>query len=208
MKKRERFLKISIYIFLILVITSCGTSNPVNDFFGIKMHPLDEQSFEIVGYSVKDGISYKNSIMMEPKLSAWAEVSINDVKIIIENKTDKEIPLNYNVDDYVIVTDEKEYRLEKGDRIKYTSRRKIKPNSKLELSLGLPTNLMQSLTASNNYTDTDRMFNSVVRDYNKAGTKLDIAKENIKYILIKFGHSATIVLKAVPEKRSLSSSLN
>jgi len=190
-KNNYKFLLFGLVI--ILLFTSCGASNPVNDFFGIKMHPLDEESFKIVGYSVKDGISYKNSIMMDPNLSAWAEITVNDVKLIVQNKTNKDIPLNFNVDEYIIITNEKEYILEKGDRIKYDSKRKIKSNSSFEITLGLPVDYWKTSGGS---VSTSYML----KEYSKVGTNLNVVKKNIKYILIKFGHSATIVLKAVPEK--------
>jgi len=201
MINKKNILRLFFFSITLLIFNSCVPSNPVNDFFGIEMHPLDEKSFEIVNYTVDDGINYKSSIMMNPNLFAWAEVGLNDVKVIIQNKTDKAIPLNYNIDEYVIVTDEQSYYLSKGERAKYSSKRKIKPNSKFEIALVMPENYLQTIAATNNYTDQTKMFKNFIRDYSKAGAKLNIVKENIKYILIKFGHSATIVLKAVPENK-------
>ncbi len=201
---KKNVIRLFFFSITLLIFTSCVPSNPVNDFFGIEMHPLDEQGFEIVNYTIEEGINYKSSIMMNPNLFAWAEISLNEVKIIIQNKTEKAIPLNYNIDEYVIVTDEKSYYLSKGERSKYTSKRKIKPNSTFEIGLLMPENYLQTIAATNNYTDQSKMFKNFIRDYSKAGTKLNIVKENIKYILIKFGHSATIVLKAVPENKKLT----
>lgn len=196
-KKNVNFLLYFSTIHLLLI--SCASS-PVNDFFGIKMYPLDEQNFQIVDYSAEKGISYKSSPKMNPNLFAWAEIEINTIKVIVQNNTKEKIPLNYNVDEFVLVTNEKSFYLEKGNRIKYTDRSEIKPNSSFEISLELPADYWKTLGGQNNYVDETQLTKDILKGYSKSGTKFNVGKENIKYILIKFGHSATLVLKAVATK--------
>jgi hypothetical protein len=198
--KKVLFIKTSILLGIVIPFYSCSSTNAIDDFFGIKMYPLDEASFKIVSYSPEKGVSYLSNRKMDNRISAWAEVDVNTVKVKVLNNSDNEIPLNYNIDEYVLVTDENSYYLEKGDRQKYFEEAKIKPNSSFEITLDLPADYWKNSGTSVNYTDQAKLTKDILKDYSKTGTKLNVVKDNIKYILIKFGHNTTIILKAVPEK--------
>ena len=77
--------KLTIYFtFSLLSISlfiSCVPLNPVNDFFGIHMNIGEEEDFQIISYNEVDGIKYQNSINMDPKINAWAEISNDEATI-------------------------------------------------------------------------------------------------------------------------------
>ena len=190
-----------IYPFLFIsLLVSCSAANPIDDFFGIKMYPLDENYFKIVSYSPEKGVSYTSNRRMDNKISAWAEVDVNTIKIKIINNSENEIPLNYNLDEYVLVTNEDSYYLEKGDPQKYFEKTKIKPNSSFEITLTLPADYWKTAGGFGSYSDQSKLTKDILKGYSKTGTKLNVNKDNIKYILIKFGHNTTILLKNVPKK--------
>lgn len=182
------------------LLLSCSAANPIDDFFGIKMYPLDENSFKIISYSPEKGVSYTSNRRMDNRISAWAEVDVNTIRIKVVNNTETEIPLNYNLDEYVLVTDEDSYYLGKGDRQKYFEKSKIKPNASFEITLELPADYWKTAGGFGSYTDRTKLTKDILKGYSKTGTKLNVVKEKIKYILIKFGHNTTILLKSVPEK--------
>ncbi len=202
-KSNTNIYSIMFLIFLLFLFNACAATNAIDDFFGIKMHPLDEPSFKIVSYTPEKGVSYLSNRKMDNRISAWAEVSVNTIKIKIINNSKNEIPLNYNIDEYVLVTNEDSYYLEKGDRQKYFEKSQIEPNSSFEITLELPADYWKTMSSSVNYTNQTKLTKDILKGYAKTGTKLNVVKENIKYILIKFGHTATIVLKPIPKKTKI-----
>ncbi len=196
-----KILIMKIYPFLFIsLLVSCSAANPIDDFFGIKMYPLDENYFKIVSYSPEKGVSYTSNSRMDNRISAWAKVGVNTIKIKIVNNSENEIPLNYNLDEYVLVTDEDSYYLGKGDRQKYFERSRIKPKSSFEISLELPSEYWKTAGGFGSYSNQTKLTKDILKSYSKVGTKLNVNKDNIKYILIKFGHNTTILLKSVPKK--------
>lgn len=195
----KKILLKNLIILISLVLVSCASTNPINDFFGIQMNPEEEQNFQIVKYNETDGVTYQSSRDMDPSISAWAEIGVEDVRIKIVNTSKQSIPMNYNVDQFIIITNEKQYVLEKGKRDKYFSHTSIEPNSDVELFLKLPndyvTNFNQQFEVSNGTELTKR----VIQDYSKLGNQENVNKENIRYILIKLGRRV-LLLKRVPKK--------
>ncbi len=198
--RESKLYSILFLVFSVFILYSCASTNAIDDFFGIKMHPLDEPSFKIISYTPEKGVSYLSNRKMDNRISAWAEVNVNTIKVKVVNNSDSKIPLNYNVDEYVLLTDENSFYLEKGDRQKYFDKSQIEPNSSFEITLELPADYWKTMGSSVNYTDQAKLTKDILKGYAKTGTKLNVVKENIKYILIKFGHTATIVLKPIPEK--------
>ncbi|MBK7106455.1 MAG: hypothetical protein IPH62_14335 [Ignavibacteriae bacterium] len=194
----KNFFKIFYSLILLTnFFSGCGSLNPINDFFGIHMNIDEEQNFKIVKYNEIDGISYQNSISMDPKINAWSEITSNEIVLKIINNSNQEIPLNYTVDQFILITNEKEYNLGKGERADYISKSIIPVNSSQTFILELPinyTNISQNLS---NKSETE-LTKEILRDYSKTGNKLNVDKENIKYIIARIG-SSTILLKKVPQ---------
>lgn len=191
---------IMLYLVIIAIglsFTSCGSTNLINDFFGIQMNPLQEKYFKIISYNEFDGVKYQSTAKMEPSVNAWAELSVDEVRIKIVNTTPRSIPLNYNLDQYIIITDEKEYVLEKGDRFSYFAKKEIEPNSNIELRLKLPNDYVLDAQERIRYNDATDLTKHMLQEYSKMGKNLNVQKDNIKYIIIKLS-DRTIVLKKVP----------
>ncbi len=187
--------------FLVLFISglfwNCSSTNPINDFFGIQMNLPEENHFKIISYNEFDGVKYQSTAKMEPAVNAWAEVSVDDIRIKVVNTSPRKIPLNYNLDQFVIITDEKEYILEKGSRIEYFSKASIEPNSEVEFILKLPNDYISDATNRFEFKSGSKLTYDMLRDFSKFGNAVDVNKENIKYIVIKLS-DRTLVLKKVP----------
>ena len=145
-----------------------------------------------------NGITYKNSLNMNPNINAWAEIRIDDIRIKIVNNSETEIPLNYITDEYVIITNDQDFILDKGDRLKYSQHKSIKANSSVELFLNLPQNFNMDFTYKYNQNITKHML----QDFDKLGYRKNIFKDNTKYILIKLG-DRKILLKTIPKENTI-----
>lgn len=193
--KITKYFMIILSCSICLLFEACGPLNPVNDFFGIQMNPDEETNFQIVSYSDVDGISYKNSVSMNPKINAWAEISTKEIVLKIINNSDEEIPLNYTADQFILITKDSEYYLGKGDRHNYFAIGRIAPKTSQMFNLDLPLeygNISRSGSGNVN-------ARSVIRNYAKEEGNLGVNKEAIKYIIAKFG-KISIVLKRIPAK--------
>jgi hypothetical protein len=197
MNRIKRILKIGIISYLL--ISACSPLNPVNDFFGIRMNVDEEKNFKIVSYNDIDGITYQNSVNMDPKINAWAEISPNEVTIKVVNNSDVPIPLNYTSDQFILITNEKEYDLLKGEREEYLKKISIEPNASQTFILELPIDY--SSVAQNPTSESAELLNRrVIRDFTKTGKKLNVTKDNIKFVVVKLG-DISILLKPVPENK-------
>lgn len=197
--KTYDLIKKSVYIAAIsLIVISCGPLNPVNDFFGIQMNPSDEANFVIINYTDIDGISYKNSINMNPKINAWAEFSSNEITLKVSNNSSNDIPLNYTSDQFILITDNGQFMLSKGERAEYFKKGMISSNASEVFQLELPLDHSNISKISGTYVDQTKTAKEVLRNYSKTEGRLNILKDNVKYFVVKFGEIA-IVLKRVPE---------
>ena len=194
---KKIFIK-SLIVFSALFFVSCASTNPINDFFGIQMNPDEEQNFKIVKYSEKNGVTYQSSRDMDASISAWAEIGAEDVRIKIVNNSKQSIPMNYNLDQYIIITNAKQYVLEKGKREKYFSHTSIEPNSDVELILKLPNDYVTNFNQQFEVSDGTELTKRVIQDYSKVGNQENVNKENIRYILIKLNRRV-LLLKKVPK---------
>ena len=187
--------KLTFLFILITLLNSCSPLNPVNDFFGIHMNPTDEANFEIVKYNDVDGISYKNSINMDPNINAWAEISENEITVKVVNNSNVEIPLNYIADQFIIITDEKEYILGKGERAEYFKKGMISPKASEIFKLELPLDHNNIARSGSGNVST----RTVLRNYSNTEGKLNVGFDDIKYFIVKLG-KISILLKQVPKK--------
>lgn len=181
-----------------LMLIACGPLNPVNDFFGIQMNPSDEANFVIVNYTDIDGISYKNSINMNPKINAWAEFSSNEITLKVTNNSSNDIPLNYTSDQFILITDDGQFMLSKGERAEYFKKGMISANTSASFQLELPMDHSNISNIGGTYVDQTKTTKEVLRNYSRTEGRINILKDNIKYFVVKFGDIA-IVLKRVPE---------
>ncbi|MCB9207554.1 MAG: hypothetical protein H6611_09665 [Ignavibacteriales bacterium] len=187
MRKSTKYFTFS--LLTISFFISCVPLNPVNDFFGIHMNIGEEEDFQIVSYNEVDGIEYQNSINMDPKINAWAEISNDEVIIKIVNNSTRDLQLSYTTDQFILITNEKEYYLGKGDRENYFKNNLIGANSTQTLNLELPIDYSNIAYQSS--------IRRLLRDYKKTDNKFNVDKENIVFIVVKIG-STTILLKRVP----------
>lgn len=184
--------------FISFIINSCGPLNPVNDFFGIQMNPSDEANFIIVDYTDIDGITYKSSINMNPKINAWAEFSANEITLKVTNNSASDIPLNYTADQFILITKDDQYMLGKGERAEYFKKGMISPNASATFILELPLEHSSLSKESGTYMDQTKTTRDVMRNFSKTEGWLNVVKDKVKYFIVKFGDIA-IVLKRVPE---------
>lgn len=191
--------KITFLFTLVVLLNACGPLNPINDFFGIQMNPTDEANFLIVKYTDVDGISYKNSVNMNPNINAWAEITANEITVKIVNNSEMEIPLNYTADQFIVITDEKEYILGKGERAEYFKKGMISPMASEIFNLELPTDFSNIAHSGGNYSDQRLTTKNVIRNFSKTEGKINIVLEDISYFIVKLG-KISIVLKQVPKK--------
>ncbi len=197
MKKIKIYFSISILTYLIL--SACAPLNPINDFFGIRMNINEEKNFKIVNYNDIDGITYQNSVDMDPKINAWAEISPNEITVKVVNNSENTIPINYTSDQFIIITNEKQYNLLKGEREEYIKKISIPPNSAQTFILELPID-NSGIARVPSSQDSENLTRDVIRNYSKDGTKLNVNKDNIKFIIVKLG-DISILLKPVPESK-------
>ncbi len=198
--KKISALKNILYSFLSLIfLSACGPLNPINDFFGIQMNPDEEANFMIVDYSDIDGITYNNSITMNPKINAWAEFGSNEITLKVVNESGNPISLNYTADQFILVTAEKEYFLGKGERENYFKKGMIANNSSENFILEYPTSIDNISKSGGNYADQRLVTKDVIRNYSKTEGRLAVVKDDIIYFIVKLGN-VSIVLKNVPKK--------
>lgn len=199
MKKKSAFRTI-LYSFLpLMFLSACGPLNPINDFFGIQMNPDEEANFIIVDYSDIDGITYNNSINMNPKINAWAEFGGNEITLKVVNNSGEPISLNYTADQFILVTPEKEYFLGKGERENYFKKGVFADNSSENFILEYPTSINNISKSGGNYADQRLLTKDVLRNYSKTEGRLAVVKDDITYFIVKLGN-ISIVLKKVPKK--------
>lgn len=187
------------YFLLLLFLSGCGPLNPINDFFGIQMNPDEEAKFIIVNYSDIDGITYNNSITMNPKINAWAEFGNNEIILKVVNESDKPIPLNYTADQFILITPNQEYFLGKGEREEYFKKGMISNNSSENFIFEYPTSNDNISKAGGNYSDQRLVTKDVIRKFSKTEGRLGVVSDDIKYFIVKIG-DISIVLKKVPKK--------
>jgi len=168
----------------------------IDDFFGIKM-PLEElEYFKIVAYTESSGISYQSSPNMNPNILAWAGLEGDELRIKLINNTDSAIPLNYDSDQFVIVTKgDKEFICTKGSIITYNNLLEISPFGSVELLLDVPQNYWATV-GMKNYQSSNENY---VQDIWKGQNTLVFDKADIKYIRINLGFTTNILLKLVPK---------
>lgn len=189
-----KLLKIITFLFtLVVLLNACGPLNPINDFFGIQMNPTDEANFVIVKYTDVDGISYKNSINMNPNINAWAEITSDEITVKVVNNSNVEIPLNYTADQFIIITDEKEYVLGKGERAEYFKKGAISPKASEIFNIELPLDHNNIARSGSGNVST----RTVLRNYSNTESKLNVSLDDIEYFIVKLG-KISIVLKKVP----------
>lgn len=186
---------ISIQVILNILFFGCTSFEPVNDFFGIQMNPLEEASFKIISYDNNEGVKYTSSPNMDFNINAWAEIGVQDITFKILNKSSRDIPLSYFNDNFIVITDEKEYHLDKGNRRDYFFGDKISPDSEVEITLKLPSDFEQDFVKRGDA----KLNKDIMGDFSKNWSLQSIVKENIKYIIIKLS-DVVILLKNVPEK--------
>ena len=187
--------KLIIFTLISIVLYSCGTTSPVNDFFGIQMKPEEENNFNIVSYDELEGIKYQSSPSMDSDVLAWAEIDPESIVIKIVNNSPREIPLNYFADSFILITDQKEYLLNKGKQQNYFNSYKILPGTNDEQSFKLPSDFAQDFVKREGAI----LNKDIMGDFSKNWSQHSILKDNLKYILIKLT-DVILVLKRVPEK--------
>ena len=188
--------KTLIFILISIFLDSCGTTTPVNDFFGIQMKPEEENNFKIVSYDEIDGIKYQSSPTMDNDVLAWAEINPESIVIKIVNNSPRAIPLNYFSDNFILITDQKEYILNKGKQQNYFSDYKLLPGTDDEQSFKLPSDFAQDFVKRGGAI----LNKDIMGDFSKNWSQHSILKDNLKYILIKLT-DVILVLKRVPEKK-------
>lgn len=186
--------KLSVIILFPFIFCGCGSINPINDFFGIQMNPLEEDSFKIVSYSEIEGVTYKSSPSMKGKIIGWAEIGVEEIMFKIVNNSEKSIPLDYFSDRFVLITDQDNFIMDNGNRMDYFTSKQIEPNSSSEISLKIPSNFVQDFIKRGEAI----MKKDIMGDFSKNWSQNFILKENLKYILFKLG-DVVLLLKKVPE---------
>ncbi|MDX1701048.1 MAG: hypothetical protein R3250_10540 [Melioribacteraceae bacterium] len=195
----SKFMFIGLYIrhsviacFSFLLI-SCGSSVPINDFFGIMMNPEEEGNFRIFSYNEVEGIKYQSSQTMDPDINAWAEIIVDKIQIKLVNNSKRPIKLDFFSDKYVIITDERKYNIHKGNRSDYFFGNKLSPGSSAEITFEFPADFSEDFIKRNRAV----MSKDIMADYSKNWSDPAIFKDNIKYIVIRLS-DAILLLKKVP----------
>ena len=176
------------------MLNSCGTLDPVNDYFGIKMNPDEEENFRIVSYNEEQGIKYQSSLSMDSDINAWAELGVEAITFKVVNNSEQDLPLDYHNDKFIIITNENEFEMYKGPRIDYFYGTKISPGSNAEITLKMPSEFAQDFEKRKGAL----LQKDIMGDISKNWSQNKIIKDNIVYIIIKLSDSV-IVLKQVPE---------
>ena len=198
--EREFYMKQLIKIFSILVFllsfAGCSSSSAINDFFGIKMPPNEADYFKIVGYTESSGISYQSSPNMNPNIFAWAGLEGEVLRVKLANNSDSPVVLNYDSDQFIIVTkDNQEFICIKGNIISYSNLSPIVEQSSVELLLELPQNYWSSVGMRNTQSSNENYTHDIWKGQNT----LVIDIKDIKHIKINLGFTTNILLKPVPK---------
>lgn len=192
----KRFIKPLLLVVLVFLMVKCSSTTAINDFFGIQM-PLNElQYFKIVAYTESSGISYQSTPNMNPNILAWAGLEGGILRIKLVNNSDEPILLNYNSDQFIIVTKSNmEFICLNGDIISYNNLSPIKPLDSVELLLELPQDYWTTV-GMKNYQSTNSNY---TQDIWKGQNTLVYDITDIKYIRINLGFTTNILLKLVPK---------
>ena len=195
MKTRLRnILPASLFMLVPICFTSCSSS-AINDYFGIEMDPMFADDFKIISYSEFEGAKYQSNSEMNPMVYAYAELMPNTVLIKIVNKDKAEIPINYNIDQYILhTTDERKYILTKGAREEYQTKSTIASQETREIKLGMPADFWKTVGMRKPQSQLEKY----TEDFWKGENSLNLIKEEINHIEIKMGISRTLILKPVP----------
>jgi len=201
MNSKSNLKPFSVLIIMSFVfLSTCSPLNPVNDFFGIQMNPEDEANFVIVNYTNVEGITYKNSMNMNPSINAWAEISTDEVTINVTNGTTNNLPLNYTSDQFILITDKKEYYLGKGERAEYFKKGTISPKGSVSFRLELPIKHDNISQSHSGYVEGPNTTKNVIKNFSKTEGRINILKDDIKFIVCKLD-KISIVLKRVPSSK-------
>lgn len=201
MNSKSKFKQSLVLIILsIFMFLYCAPLNPVNDFFGIQMNPDEEANFVIVNYTDVDGVTYKNSMNMNPQINAWAEVSTNEVIIKITNESEEDLPLNYTGDQFIVITDDKGYYLGKGEREEYFKIGRIPSKESVSFVLELPVEHHNISRTHTGFVEGPQKTKNVMRNFTKAEGRIAVPKDDIEFILCRLGDTS-IVLKRVPNTK-------
>jgi len=198
MLKRTKFLiSGTTFLTLTILLGSCASQRPLNDFFGIRMNPADEAYFIIHGYSEHNGVYYESTSAMNPLIYAWAQLGTNDIRIKIINNSKQSIPSSYNQDNFMIVlSDGNTFVLSKGDPLDFPGDKTLFPNTSLELRLELPSDFWETIGMK----DPQSYTADYMKKFWRGENKLNVIKENIQKIVVELGKKYTIVLKPVLKK--------
>ncbi len=193
----RNYYKYFLLIIVQLLFESCSSSMAIDDFFGIKM-PLNEANyFKIVAYTEASGISYQSTPNMNPNIFAWAKLEGDKLRIKLVNNSDSPIELNFNSDQFIIVTkDNKEFVCLNGNIINYNNLSPLLTNSSAELLLEIPQNFWETV-GMKNYQSANTSY---TQDFWKGQNTLVIDKGEIKHIRINLGFSTNILLKQVKKE--------
>jgi hypothetical protein len=180
----------------VLFIMNCSSQTLLNDFFGIEM-PLDEQAgFQIKSYSAKNGASYTSTPDMDIRIFAWAEMGRDVIHLQVINSSNKQIPLSYNTDKFILeTTDHQKFILNKGKSLEYAPKKRIGPGGKMDFKLELPSKFWDSVGMRNVQSENENYS----YDFWTGLNKFDFLKENVALLVVELGDSTTIVLKPVPK---------
>lgn len=179
----------------ILLITSCSSLNPVNDFFGIEMPEEEYHNFKIRAYTEETGITYYSNNKMNPNLYAWAEVESKNLRIVIYNATDETINLNRNEDQYTLrLADERDVLLPL-DMIKlHRYPVYINPGTSVEIFLQLPqtfwTNVEKIIPGNRDEQN--------LRQYDE-NSPINFDMNSISFVKVELKAGKIIYLKSVPQ---------
>ena len=189
-------------LIMLTVLSSCTSSQSrlaINDYFGIRMAEEDGPNFEIVSYSAEDGVKYHSSIMMNPNLFAWAEISGKKVHIKVVNNLEQEIPSSWVGDEFTVETEDgKIFRLDKGQNTNYPASGVIMPNTEMEFFLKFPAKFWDTIGARNQRSHEDSYLEEFWTGMDTNTNAL--SRKKIKMISITLGSRYHIILKRVPEK--------
>lgn len=194
--KMIRYTKIFLLSFsLILLIVSCSSLNPVNDFFGIEMPEEEYHNFKIRAYTEETGISYYSNNNMNPNFYAWAEVESKNLRIMINNATDETINMNRNEDQYILrLTDGSDVLLPLDPIKLHRYPVYINPGESVEIFLQLPqafwTNVEKIIPGNRDEQN--------LRQYDEK-SPINFDKSGIAFIKVELKAGRIIYLKLVPQ---------
>jgi len=135
-----KHLKLTVFLWLLLILSGCATVAAKNHFFGISMNSVrDAKDFDIVS-DTEEGIKFnKNDRTMNPDIYAWARVDGPYVLISVTNNAKKPIDTNYFSDDFELTDkDGRTYKMEKLDISLYPQISYINPGRTAKFLLENP----------------------------------------------------------------------